>query len=320
MNPHYQARQHKLTLVPWLLLAITTTVVGTIIALPPQSSRGIVSDDFTKSRPEAKSPEATKGSQRQSPSGATAKPKPHRYRLASQPIKTPGPQTNARPKEQPVPENIIAQLGITIWRLRPATAGDTGARQLVRENGGSSEWIPERIEADTLLHHGDLVRLSIESPRTGYLYVIDRDEFSDGSAGETNLIFPIVGDDNHVYAGRLIDIPEVPFRASPKANQTGEMLDIIVTTVPLPLHLSNRVLPIAPSQLSQWEKMWGGETLRFEMEGGAGRAWTTEEQQAAARKGTRQLTRDDPAPQTIYRVSTTDNKAVLVNVRLRYGK
>ena len=61
----------------------------------------------------------------------------------------------------------------------------------------------------------------------------------------------------------------------------------------------------------------GGESERFEMEGGAGQAWTKQEQQAAARKGTRQLTRDDPAPQTIYRVSTADNKALLVNVRLR---
>jgi hypothetical protein len=56
------------------------------------------------------------------------------------------------------------------------------------------------------------------------------------------------------------------------------------------------------------------------MEGGAGQAWTQPEQQAAARKGARQLTRDDPAPQTIYRISTADNKALLVNVRLGYTK
>ena len=41
---------------------------------------------------------------------------------------------------------------------------------------------------------------------------------------------------------------------------------------------------------------------------------------AAASQGTRQLTREDPAPQTIYRVSSTDNTAILVNVRLRYTK
>src|SRR5437016_10347197 len=118
MNAHHKARQHKLRLVPWLLLAITTTVVGTIIALPSQDSRGIFSDDFTKNRPAAKSTDAPKGSQRQSASGATAKPKPHRYRLASQPTKKPGPRTNG----QSSLDNIIAQLGITLWRLRSVKA------------------------------------------------------------------------------------------------------------------------------------------------------------------------------------------------------
>jgi hypothetical protein len=52
---------------------------------------------------------------------------------------------------------------------------------------------------------------------------------------------------------------------------------------------------------------------------GAGEAWTQQEQQAAVKDGTRQLTRDDPAPQTIYRVSTTNNRALLVNLT-RYSK
>ena len=44
-----------------------------------------------------------------------------------------------------------------------------------------------------------------------------------------------------------------------------------------------------------------------------------QEQQAAARKG-RQLTREDPVPQTIYRVMAPDRKGMLVNLRLKYGK
>jgi len=72
--------------------------------------------------------------------------------------------------------------------------------------------------------------------------------------------------------------------------------------------------------MAKWEKMWGGQSERFELEGGAGEAWIKQEQQVAARKGTRQLTRDDPAPETIYRVSAANNKAILVNVRLRYTK
>src|SRR5437588_9683487 len=121
MNSHHRERWQKLTLIPWLLLAITTTIVGTILANPQQGTREIVSDDFTKNRPAAKSTDSPKGSQGQSPSGATAGQNRRRYRLASQPIKNkPRPQTGPRIKGEPPLDNLIAQLGITIWRLRPA--------------------------------------------------------------------------------------------------------------------------------------------------------------------------------------------------------
>src|SRR6266699_2527069 len=111
MNSHNKEHRRKLTLVPCLLLALATSVVGTVMALPPgesggitsdasvvtptptplpfppQGTREIVSDDFTKNRPEAKPTVSPKGSQGQSPSGATAGQKRRRYRLASQPMK-----------------------------------------------------------------------------------------------------------------------------------------------------------------------------------------------------------------------------------------
>src|SRR5260370_32412737 len=128
MNPHYKERRHKPTLAPWLLLAIAITV-GTVGALPPQGTREIVSDDFTKNRPEAKSTDP-KEPHGQSPSGATAKPKPHRtYRLASQPIKKPGPP---RQKGQPPIENAVAQLRITTWRLRPVKVTASHAMAPIR--------------------------------------------------------------------------------------------------------------------------------------------------------------------------------------------
>jgi hypothetical protein len=52
------------------------------------------------------------------------------------------------------------------------------------EDARPTEWTPQRIEADTPLKVGERVRLSIESPRTGYLYVIDREQYADGSYGE----------------------------------------------------------------------------------------------------------------------------------------
>jgi hypothetical protein len=200
---------------------------------------------------------------------------------------------------------------------------------LVREKGNSSGWVPERVEADTTFHEGDYVRLSVESLSVGYLYVVDRDLLANGTSGPAMLIYPwidVASGDNQVGPGKLIDIPaqeDVPSYFTARLtsrNQIGEVLTFIVTSTPLALPVSNEPLKISNSDLAKWEQKWGGQSERFEMEGGAGEAWTEQEKQAAARKGTRQLTRNDPAPQTIYRVSSTDNKAILVNVRLRYAK
>jgi hypothetical protein len=164
--------------------------------------------------------------------------------------------------------------------------------------------------------------LSIESPWAGYLYVIDRDWFADGSVGETKLIFPMRGEDNRLIAGKLIDIPaenQRPFKANPKPNQAGEVLTMIITSSPLRLPISNEPLPITERQLMEWEERWGGLSERFELRGGAGQVRTREEELAAARKG-RQLTRDDPPPQTIYVLASKYRDAFLFNVKLSYAR
>ena len=250
----------------------------------------------------------------------SSRPKPPRrtYKLASAPAKT---TLQAK-------TSTVAQLGITIWRLRPVTANDTGARMLVREKSKTAEMIPERVEAGTTFREGDQIRLSIESAQPGYLYVVDRELLSDGSMGAAMLIYPWAGmsGDNQLGPGKLIDIPAQEDNPSyftarrSSSNHAGELLTIMVTSAPLSLPISDKPIQISHADLGNWEKLWGGQTERFEMEGGAGETWTTHEQQAAAHKGARQLTREDPAPQTIYRISVPDNKALLVNVRLNYGQ
>ena len=98
------------------------------------------------------------------------------------------------------------------------------------------------------------------------------------------------------------------------------MLTIIVTSKPLSLLLSNDPLPVTTAQLSGWERMWSGMTERFEMNGGAGETRTIAEQEAASPSGIRQLTRDDPAPQTIYLLKPRSGDGLLFNLLLSYIK
>jgi hypothetical protein len=312
---------HGSTFLRLYMVLLCLILFGTALTFadPPQGTpRKIVSDDFTKNRQEAASATPSKGPQGQASKSIPPKPRQPRrtYRLASAPIKTPRPTTSL---------SVVAQLGITIWRLRPVDSSDAGGRALIREKGKSG-WVPERVEGETMFREGDHVRISVESPRAGYLYVVDRDLFSDGTTGGAMLIYPWSDADNQMRPGRLVDIPAQEDDPSyftarlTSPNQVGELLTFIVTSSPLDLPKSDKPFQISNVQMNKWEKSWGGQSERFEMEGGAGEAWTQQEQQAGARKGTRQLTRDDPAPQTIYRVSTSDNKALLVNVRLRYSK
>jgi hypothetical protein len=304
------------------VVAISLTIVYAIaVALAFQSlslagswqdtSRTIVSDDFTRSRP--------KGKERRNPPRKSDKAPDvvfpsGRYRPASSASK--GPDTEFA-------LSTASQVGLTIWKLRRAKVADSQAQRPSINKGAEPAWIAERVEADTEFLEGDYLRLSIESPRAGYLYVIDRDWLREGNWGETNLIFPLRGDDNRLHAGKLIDIPgqtQAPFQATPKANQLGEILTIIVTSSPLELPISNEPLPISNAQLMEWERMWGGPTKHFELENGVGQTRTTEEQQAADRKGTRQLTREDPPPQTIFVLANRNRDAILFKVNLAYGR
>jgi hypothetical protein len=254
-----------------------------LLAHPQQpKDRSIHSDEFTKARPV--------------PKKKRVRPQRRIYRLASEPL--------AKPLD--ISSESTLKAGVTLWKVERVGDG-----QLTRE-------VARRVEADTQFHEGDLLRLSIESPRSGYLYVIDRDWFADGSSGETKLIFPLHGEDNRLEVGKLIDIPaqpNPPFKAKPDPGQAGEMLTIIVTSAPLSLSLSNKELPISSAQFAGWEKRWSGMTERFEMINGSGEVRTTEEQQAT---GSRQLTRDDPPPQTIYFLTPRSTDGLLFNLLLAY--
>ena len=300
----------RLLAVSAILIAMAFQPLG--LASPQQDTlRTIVSDDFTKNRPKAPRKAARKSGKVAGNEFSNRRS----YRLAS--------PSSARHATE-INFSGGSQLGVTLWKLRHEQAAESRPRRpLGYELGEPSGWIAERVEADSEFHEGEYLRLSIESPRAGYLYVIDRDWLTHGNEGETNLIFPVRGDDNRLLAGRLIDVPaqnQAPFKATPKPNQLGEILTIIVTSSPLGLAISDKPLPISNTQLVAWEKMWGGVAERFELENGTGQVRTTEEQQAAAPRGIRQLTRDDPPPQTIYVLATRNGSAFLLNVKLSYTR
>lgn len=305
-------------------------------------SREITSEDFTRNRPstEASKPasggKAANNSSRPASASASAgqvtgrKRKPRLYRLASAQTARAKIEIPALPTTDKTSAGFTwEQLGITIWRLRASTASDDGPKIPVRESGGMTWWTPERTLSGTPFKIGERVRLSIESPRTGYLYVIDREQYGDGTLGQPSLIFPTLkarGGDNRVSAGVLIEIPDqgdrIPYfnLTRGRADQIGEILTVLVTPVPIKeIPLTYEQPRLSAALVAGWESMWAVQAELFEMEGGAGRAWSKEEQQAGAVSG-RSLTQDEPTPQTIYRVRVKPGSPLLVTVPLRYDR
>ena len=267
----------------------------------PELDRGIVAEEFLRARPRGKS-----NSQARKVRYVSKSPK------------------SALPKS----DGDFAQIGLTVWRLRPAKADDS-VRMIVQQDQDAIEWTPERVSADTVMRQNDRIRLSFEAPQNGYLYIIDREQYADGSYGQPELIFPTArtrGGDNRVAAGHIIELPgqdDRPnfFTMKPRRSDVrGESLTVIVTQKPLEgITIGEKPLALSAEQLAQWEQTWGARVERFEMADGAGKAWTQAEKEAGA-SATRQLTQEDPAPQTIYRVAVKPGSPVLVNVGLRYAR
>jgi len=227
------------------------------------------------------------------------------------------------PVDNVAPDTVV---GVTIWRLRPANRSDSGARLIVHDDNSTTEWLPERISSTTKLAQGDRLRISVEAVRSGYLYVIDREQYADGSLGEPYLIFPTtrtVGGDNSVSVGRLLEIPAQddapPFFTMRKSrpDHVAEVVSVLVTPTPLEgVQITDKAQKLSGTQVANWEKLWGSSVGRLEMST-VGQTWTKEEKESR----TRALTSTAPAPQLLfYRPSLKSTDSMFVKLRLSYKK
>ena len=265
------------------------------------------------------------------PKTATSASAPSKNKPSASPAKPAKPAsapqyTSASPAPKPLAEND-AIVSITVWRMRPAAEGDPATLTAGRA-GGSLKVTPERVETDTPLREGDRVRLTIEASRKGYLYVIDREQYADGTSSAPFLIFPalrIAGGENRVEAGNLVDIPHPSDRPPyftlrrSKPNQTAELISVIVSRepldgVPIGPEASRNARKLSEEQVRRWESEYAQEPEIFELAGGAGRAWTRAEQQAGT--GTRLLVQEDAMPQTLYRVPGRSGQPIMIQVPL----
>src|SRR5262245_12166634 len=191
-----------------LIAAANLCLIGaTTVCAQDEDARRLWDGAFLKKRAEAKTPSSTRKTTayRRVTPRKTAGQNPTSPSSASQNQASQNPAASNQPDVKADGEMI----GLTIWRLRATRAADNQEARLLLEDESSkeTEWTLERVEVDIMFAAGDLVRLGIESPRDGYLYVVDREQYADGTASDPYLIFPLLrnrGGANSVAACQLI--------------------------------------------------------------------------------------------------------------------
>ncbi|MCS7081183.1 MAG: DUF4384 domain-containing protein [Chloracidobacterium sp.] len=130
-------------------------------------------------------------------------------------------------------------LGLTLWRLRELRAGESAADAVKVQNADQSGWhwrVPERSSFARPVVPNDIVRLTVEAAREGYLYILNRELRRDRSLGKPVLLFPErAAVNNFVRPGEVVDVPDrledwPYFRiVSSDPNYAGEALWVILS-------------------------------------------------------------------------------------------
>ncbi len=289
-------------------------------------SRSITSDDFASKRPAAskssglgkvgKMGKVKRPKQKAGPKYFYVRPK---KRTAVRWSKAPRPNTKTA-KTAVKPQKKISEVGVTIWRM----------------NGS----IAERVNSvDPIFAAGDRIRLGIESPVTGFLYIVNSEISDDGSLGRPRLIFPTSeSTNNKIFPGMLFDIPDhtdkIPyFTMEPKkGSYAGEAVAVIISHKSLHFRLG---AGLAILNLDDLDEITADTKMEvFARTDTEDKVFTAIEAQASCGASTRELvrvktteqpcgtasrelTQDGPKPQMIYRVATASGKPVVAFVELK---
>jgi hypothetical protein len=329
-----------------IYLSATTVFVSAQDDEPP--SRSISSLDFQTQRPKTNAKKGAKSSVQPKPVISNQKRRKNinvvtnpgrRYNLVrrvpaakprnSQTSVTPPKTGKATIRNKPLPLKN-EKIGVTFWRLRELESyeRDDAPTFPVETKKGLEFWTAERVSSNTKFKANDRVRFSIESPRSGFLYIVNREVYKDGSRGEAKLIFPTLKTngkgDNQVVAGRLIEVPHSSARSpfwrlgSKAPDYAGEEIIVIISRTRLAgIKLDVEPTSIAAAKVGKWMDDWSATVDIFEAEDGEGVALTKAEEEAAQ---TRALTEEEPSPQTIYSLKARANQPLLIVFQLQTRK
>jgi hypothetical protein len=237
----------------------------------------------------------------------------------------------SRVKPVPPRQTETARLGFTVWRVEKGSGGSQ-SKGLTERDASDGQRLG-RI-ADEGVAVGDSVRIGIESlTHSGYLYVIDREKYADGTYGPPTLIYPTLRyrrGDNSVRPGEIVFLPgpgrEIVVTSDAGRKQVAEELTVIVSPTRLitAAELQNEQIKLSPNQLLTWLQDWATQEVQIDQIDAAGAPLTRREEGAVAdeSKGLseRPLSPDDPLPQTMVEMKVRRGNPVITTFTLPIKK
>ena len=262
---------------------------------------------------------AQEGSKGLKPDEAGIKTNPKRKRAGRTiTLRTPNVFTRT-----PAPKGTeYAQVGVTIWRV------DSGQSKGVDQVG--EEQTIERLDTNAPYTNGDTIRLRIQSPAGGYLYIVDQEQYSDGTYGPAMLIFPTLRTrkgNNLIEAWTPVEAPAYPsvWKFKPRELkegevrkvQTAEVLTIIVSPKPLidRSRISERQLALSKGEFEGWRVQWQRPIQQFDVENIVGQIAKSK---GVEQQGEETADEDDIGAQTTYQVAIKPGSPLIVTLPLRF--
>lgn len=305
-----------------------------VIVFGQEGTRSITSDDFAKNRPAAVKVTVSNGR----PLTGTRKSVVYRSKKREKVAIRWKRSGKGIKKPKPAGKMVASDIGITVWKMRRPLATDNGVQLVVATDGGDEMWSSVRVDPLSNFRAGDRIRIGIESPTAGFLYVINSEVSSDGSFGAPSLIFPTVDAKfNSVTPGMLVDIPDQKenypyFMLRPSRGEyAGELVAIIITPVKLDFELDDKgkILNIdsiidldSDIDLEIFASIDTNGELFSRVEADAACGSKTRElvrdkrQQTPCGTATRSLSKAEAPPQTIYRINTYPGRPAIAFIRL----
>jgi len=227
---------------------------------------------------------------------------------------------------RPAPNGtVFTQVGITIWLV------DSGKSKGVEQL--RAEQTQERLDTNATYTDGDTIRLTVVSQSGGYLYIVDREQYSDGTYSPAVLAFPTLKTrrgDNLIQAWEPVQIPAYPsvWRFKPRVLkvgegrkvQTAEVLTIIISPQPLIDHsrISSQQLALDKGEFERWQTQWQTKSQQFDMENSVGQVFKSGAK-GVEQQGTEATGEEELDAQTFYQVANKPGTPIMVTVPLRFN-